>query len=89
MNSLVYLKVELRNVSNIQNLILEKIDSLEKHGKVHQNDLLESNYLQEYQIPIDGDVDFVCLEDKILGDNVSQLNLVCIIAVCVVIYIIR
>jgi hypothetical protein len=91
LNLLVYLKVELKSVSNTQNLILEKIDCLENqlNGKVHQNNLLESNYLQDYQIPIDGDVNFVSLEDKILGDNVSQLNLVCIIIVCVVIFIIR
>lgn len=91
MNLLVYLKIELKSVSNNQHLILEKIDCLEKqlNGKVHQNDLLESNYLQDYQIPIDGDVDFIALEDKILSDKVSKLNLVCIIIVCVVIFIIR
>lgn len=41
------------------------------------------NDLQDYLFSIDSCVDFVALEDKILSNKISQLNLVCIINITV------
>lgn len=82
----MFLKVEVKNITNTQNQILQKIENLENHidGKAftHAKEFMDiNNDMTDYSLPIDNETDLTAFEDKVLGDQTFKINLVCILII--------
>lgn len=64
----MFLKVEVKNITNTQNQILQKIENLENHidGKAftHAKEFMDiNNDMTDYSLPIDNETDLIAFED--------------------------
>lgn len=77
--NIAFLKVEIRQIQNNQLIILERLEAIQSHLDDHpfiEKSNSSINQLDNYQFPIDNQVDLDTLEDNINGDQQFRTNLV-------------